>query len=69
MKTVRIIAEVPAGESATFKVPKDAKISHIKYGCDKSVYDRVLVAVSAGKYGQIVHYYCPLKSVLEAQRN
>ena len=68
-KTGKVIAEIPAGESAMNKVPKGAKTSHIKLGTDKSVYGRILVAVPAGKYGNITHYYCPLKSVLEAQGN
>lgn len=68
-KTGKIIAEIPSGESAMLKVPKDAKTSHIKLGSDKSVHDRVLVAVPAGKDGNITHYYCPLKRVLEAQGN
>lgn len=68
-KTGKVIYEIPAGESAMNKVPKDAKTSHIKLGTDKSVYDRILVAVPAGKDGNIKHYYCPLKSVLESQGN
>lgn len=61
-----IIAEIPAGENAMSHVPKMTKKSHIKFG-EVSTKDRVLVAVPAGKDGQITHYYCPLKSVLEAQ--
>ena len=68
-KTGKIIAEIPAGANAKSKVPEMAKKSHIKFDNDKSVYDRVLVAVPAGKDGNITHYYCPLKSVLEAQGN
>lgn len=67
-KSGKVIAEIPAGESAILKAPKDAKTSHIKFG-DKSVHDRVLVAVPAGKDGKITHYYCPLKIVLETQGN
>lgn len=43
--------------------------SHAKYDSHMSIYERVLVAVPAGKSEQITHYYCPRKSVLEAQGN
>ena len=65
-KKGKIIAEIPAGESAMQYVPDTAKKGHIKFG-DVSMKDRVLVAVPVGKDGQITHYYCPLKSVLNAQ--
>jgi hypothetical protein len=68
-KTGKVIAEIPAKAEAKKHVPPTAKKSHIKFDNDKSVYDRVLVAVSAGKDGKITHYYCPLRSVLEAQGN
>lgn len=68
-KTGTVIAEIPAKNGARKYVPSTAKKSHIKFDNDKSVYDRILVAVPAGKDGQIIHYYCPLKSVLEAQGN
>lgn len=45
-------------------IPASAKISHSKVDKDKSTIDRVLVAVPAGKDGQITHYYCPRKSVV-----
>lgn len=61
-----IIADIPDGESAMKHVPNAAKKSHIKFG-DISTKDRVLVAVPVGKGGQITHYYCPLKIVLNAQ--
>lgn len=64
-----VIAEIPAKSGARKHVPPTAKKSHIKFDNDKSVCDRILVAVPAGKDGQIIHYYCPLKSVLEAQGN
>lgn len=67
-KTGKIIAEIPAETSGKSKVPETAKKSHIKFD-DKSSNDRILVAVPAGKDGNITHYYCPLKSVLEAQGN
>ncbi len=63
-----VIAVIPYGESAMRFVPKTAKKSHIKFQ-DKSQVERVLVEVLAGKDGNIKHYYCPLKSVLEAQGN
>lgn len=61
-----VISIIPAGESAMSLVPETEKKSHIKFQ-DKSQFDRVLVAVPAGKDGNIKHYYCPLKSVLESQ--
>lgn len=63
-KRGKIIAEIPAGESALAHVPESAKKSHLKFD-DTSTRDRVLVAVQAGKENQIIHYYCPLRSVLE----
>ncbi len=68
-KTGKVIAEIPANTGAMKHVPQTAKKSHIKFDNDKSVYDRILVAVPAGKDRNITHYYCPLKSVLEAQGN
>lgn len=68
-KTGKVIAEIPAKSGAREHIPSSAKKSHIKFDNDKSVYDRVLVAVPAGKEGKITHYYCPLKSVLLAQEN
>lgn len=69
IKTGKVIAEIPAKSSVRKHVPSTAKKSHIKFDNDKSIYDRILVAVPAGKDGKITHYYCPLKSVLEAQGN
>ncbi len=63
-----VIDIIKSGESAMRLVPETAKKSHIKFQ-DKSQMERVLVEVPAGKDGSIKHYYCPLKSVLEAQRN
>ncbi len=63
-----VVAEIPAGQSAKKYIPVTAKKSHIKFG-DMSRRDRVMVAVPAGVDGQIVHYYCPYKSVLIAQGN
>lgn len=68
-KTGKIIAIVPAKRNADMLLPKSAKPSHVKYDSHISIYERVLVAVPAGKSGQITHYYCPRKSVLEAQGN
>lgn len=62
-KSGEVIAEIPAGESAMAHVPNTVKRGHIKFG-DISTKDRVLVAFPAGKYGQIIHYYCPLKSMI-----
>ncbi len=69
IKTGIIIAEIPANHKAKQHVPDTAKKSHIKFDADCSIYDRMLVAVQAGKDGQITHYYCPNKSVLIAQGN
>ena len=63
-KTGTVIAVVPAGKSVRKLVPPDTKSSHIKYDRDVSVYDRILVAVPAGKDGQITHYYAPRASVV-----
>lgn len=68
-KSGKVIAIIAKGESAKQFVPNTAKKSHVKFDTDKSLYDRVLVSVPAGKDGQITHYYCPLKSVLESQGN
>lgn len=59
-----IIAAIPAGESAFAHVPETAKKSHIKFK-DVSEKDRFLVAVPAGKDGKIIHYYCPLRTMLK----
>lgn len=64
-----VIADIPSGESAKQYIPASAKKSHSKVDKDKSAIDRVLVAVPAGKDGQITHYYCPRKSVLVAQES
>lgn len=68
-KTGKIIAVVSKGENAKQFIPSTAKKSHVKFDVAESKYDRVLVAVPAGKDGQITHYYCPLRSVLESQGN
>lgn len=56
-------------KDADLLLPHDVKQSHVKYDRHISIHERVLVAVPAGKSGQITHYYCPRKSVLEAQGN
>ena len=63
-KSGTVIADIPAGKSARQHIPASAKKSHSKVDKDKSAIDRVLVAVPAGKDGQIIHYYCPRKSVV-----
>lgn len=68
-KSGTIIAIIPANHKAMQHIPKSAKTSHIKFDTDVSRYERVLVEVSAGKDGNIKHYYCPQKSVLLHQGN
>ena len=63
-KSGTVIADIPAGKSARQHIPASAKKSHSKVDKDKSAIDRVLVAVPAGKDGQIIHYYCPRKSTV-----
>ena len=60
-----VIADIPSGESAMRHIPASAKRSHSKIDKDKSTIDRMLVAVKAGKYGQITHYYAARKSLLK----
>lgn len=62
-----VIADVPAGVSAKQYVPASAKKSHMRIDKDVSTIDRMLVAVPAGKEGQIIHYYAARKSLLNAQ--
>ena len=67
-KTGEVIAVVPQGESALSWVPVEAKKSHIKFEAD--IYmkgDRAVVAVPAGAYGGLTHYYAPRVTVLEKQ--
>lgn len=64
-----VIAVVPPGESALGWVPAGTKKSHIKFEVD--VYlkgDRAVVAVPAGAYGGLTHYYAPRVSVLEMEQ-
>ena len=54
------------GESALGWVPAEAKKSHVKFEVD--IYlkgDRAVVAVPAGAYGGLTHYYAPRVSALE----
>lgn len=57
-KTGVIIADIPPKKDARKYVPSGAKKSHIKFD-GTSCKHRMLVAVPAGKDGQITHYYCP----------
>ena len=67
-KTGKVIAVVPPGESALGWVPAEAKKSHIKFGVDIYLQgDRAVVAVPAGAYGGLTHYYAPRVSALEKQ--
>lgn len=64
-----VIADIPAGKCAKKHIPSSAKKSHIKFDMDCSCYDRVLIEVSAGKDGQIMHYYCPRKNVVNVKED
>lgn len=68
-KTGIVIADIPAGVSVIKYIPSNAKKSHSKIDKDKSTIDRMLVAVKAGKYGQITHYYAPRKSLLNVEES
>ena len=59
-----VIADIPAGKSVSQHIPASAKKSHSKINKDISTIDRMLVAVKAGRYEQITHYYAPRKSLL-----
>ena len=69
-KVGTVLAIVKQNQSAKSILPDTTKKSHIKFdtdiGTDK---ERVLVAVPAGKGGQITHYYCPNIQMLIAQGN
>lgn len=63
-----VLAVVPPGEGALGWIPAGTKKSHIKFEVD--VYlkgDRAVVAVPAGAYGGLTHYYAPRVAVLEKQ--
>lgn len=69
-KTGTVIAILQKKESAKELIPKTVKKSHIKFCVDSSLdSDRALVAVPAGKDGNITHYYCPTLSSLLMQGN
>ena len=63
-----IIAFIKRNEFAYALLPKGTKKSHIKFS-SRSLSDRVLVEVKAGKNNDINHYYAPLKRELERQGN
>lgn len=64
-----VLAIVPAGENVIALIPKTAKKSHAKISSSVSKCDRALVAVTAGAYGGLTHYYAPRVSVLEAYKD
>lgn len=64
-----VLAIVPAGENVMPKIPETAKRSHMKISSSVSKCDRALVAVTAGAYGGLTHYYAPRLSVLEAYKD
>lgn len=66
-KQGEIIAIIPAGNMVSPHIPQTAKASHIKVGSERSIHNRVLVAVPAGKDNQLTHYYCPAEKVIIAQ--
>lgn len=66
-KTGEIIAIIPAGNIVSPHIPKTAKAGHIKVGSERSIHNRVLVAVPAGKDNQLIHYYCPTEKVVMEQ--
>ena len=60
------LIHISPGESALSWVPVEAKKSHIKVEAD--IYmkgDGAVVAVPAGAYGGLTHYYAPRLLVLE----
>lgn len=66
-KNGEIIAMIPAGSKVSPHIPKTAKPGHIKVGSETSIYNRVLVAVLAGKNNQITHYYAPTEKTVAKQ--
>ena len=66
-KTGEIIAIIPAGNMVSQQIPKTAKAGHIKVGSERSIHNRVLVAVPAGRDHQLIHYYCPTEKVVIEQ--
>lgn len=68
-KNGTVVAVVPKGWSAMQHIPPGAKKSHVRFSVDRAAIDRVLVAVAAGRNGDITHYYCPGRTVLVSQGN
>jgi len=71
VKKGTVIAFVPAGDHIKdYFDPAQvgAKKSHIKFDYQISPNDRYIVAVPAGKDGQITHYYAPPAKRLEKAR-
>ena len=60
-----VLKVIPSGVNAKQFIPSGAKKSHIIFDTAISKHDRALVAVAAGKDGNIRHYYTPRLSVLE----
>lgn len=66
-KSGEIIAMIPARSAVSPHIPKTAKAGHIKVGGETSIYNRVLVAVPAGKDNQLTHYYAPTEKTVARQ--
>lgn len=66
-KTGEIIAIIPAGNMISPHIPHTAKAGHIKVGSERSIHNRILVAVPAGKDGNITHYYAPTEKTIMEQ--
>lgn len=60
-----VLNVIPSGVNAKQFIPFGTKKSHIKFDTAISRNDRALVAVEAGKNGNIRHYYTPRISALE----
>lgn len=60
---------IPAGSAVSPHIPKTAKAGHIKVGGETSIYNRVLVAVPAGKDNQLTHYYAPTEKTVARQNH
>ena len=61
--TGTVLEIIPKGNRAQ-RIPPETLKSHVKFDGRTSMYDRALVAVPAGKDGQITHYYAPRISAL-----
>lgn len=62
-KTGTVLEIIQKGNRAK-RIPPEALKSHVRFNSRTSINDRALVAVPAGKDGQITHYYAPRISVL-----